>query len=120
METLNNQKAQVPMRKQARADAQRYSLNEGVASYDHMLAASLPPPYQRVRVAAIPNSKQQAPSNSTTASENCCNSWPPAIPTKGSPNCGNRSPATVRNQLSTLYQKLGVARRTEALAKARR
>ena len=30
----------------------------------------------------------------------------------------NRSPATVRNQISTLYQKLGVARRTDAIAKA--
>ena len=29
-----------------------------------------------------------------------------------------RSPATVRNQLSALYQKLGVTRRTEAIAKA--
>ena len=28
-----------------------------------------------------------------------------------------RSPATVRNQLSALYQKLGVARRAEAVAK---
>ena len=29
----------------------------------------------------------------------------------------HRSPATVRNQLSALYQKLGVTRRTEAVAK---
>lgn len=29
----------------------------------------------------------------------------------------SRSPATVRNQLSALYQKLGVARRSEAVAK---
>lgn len=29
----------------------------------------------------------------------------------------HRSPATARNQLSALYQKLGVARRTEAVAK---
>ena len=30
----------------------------------------------------------------------------------------HRSPATVRNQVSVLYQKLGVSRRTEAVAKA--
>jgi glycosyltransferase involved in cell wall biosynthesis len=37
VELLNNRMAQIPLRKQARADAQRYSFGVGVAGYDAML-----------------------------------------------------------------------------------
>lgn len=39
LETLNNQRAQVPMRRQARADAKGYGLDAGIKGYDNALTA---------------------------------------------------------------------------------
>jgi glycosyltransferase involved in cell wall biosynthesis len=44
LEMFNARQAQIPMRKQARADAQRYGLDAGVAGYDRAIGYSAPTP----------------------------------------------------------------------------
>lgn len=105
VQMLNTRQAQLPMRMQAHADAQRYSLDAGVAGYDRAIGYRAPAPgsTQVIEFSTRDRELLQLLSAGHTTEEIA------AI------RC--RSPSTVRNQLSTLYQKLGVARRTEAIAK---
>lgn len=122
MELLDNRMAQAPMRQHARVDAQRYSLSAGVAGYDFSLTASAPVPKgdgKGGRGRREVNSARSASSLEFHIREReLLQLLAAGHSTEQIAALRHRSPATVRNQLSALYQKLGVARRTEAVAKA--
>ena len=121
VEMLNTRNALVPMRKQARADAQGYGLDAGVAGYDRAIGCMAPAP------ARAPNGDSPAGSHSipptadpiefNTRDRELLHLLSAGHSTEQIAALRRRSPATVRNQLSALYQKLGVARRAEAVAK---
>ncbi len=118
VETLNNRGVQLPMRRQACADAQSYNLDAGVVGYDRLLGC-----IETVSAGeggGAGNSKQQtaSPLEFNDRERELLQLLSAGYSNEKIAELRNRSPATVRNQLSTLYQKLGVARRTEALAKA--
>lgn len=138
VEAMRTRKAQIPMRKQARAAAQRFSLGAGLVGYDKLIggeAAEL-----AARAAAAPRETHEpdtpiiplGTSNVATVHEargatgdiefnrmdvELLRLVSAGHSTKQIAELRSRSPATVRNQLSALYQKLGVARRSEAVAK---
>jgi DNA-binding NarL/FixJ family response regulator len=98
---------QVTLRQQARVDAQRYSRERGLAGYDALLGLGDP---------AAPRAAFQL---RLTDREKELLRWLAA----GHSNVQiaelrRRSPATVRNQVCALYEKLGVSKRAEAVAKA--
>ena len=119
---------QVTMRQQARADVQRYSLREGVAGYDHLIGDA-PPDSEPTRepglISTLSNEDRRGSVLQTVDRlEVSDREWEllrllsAGHTTERIAELRKRSPATVRNQLSALYQKLGVTRRTEAIAKA--
>lgn len=125
IEVLNTRQAQVPIRKQARADAQRYSLDAGVAGYDKAMCDGALK--QGDELTCGLSDLAESPSTSPTATapiefsireRELLHLISAGHSTDQIAALRHRSPATVRNQLSALYQKLGVARRTEAVAKA--
>jgi glycosyltransferase involved in cell wall biosynthesis/DNA-binding CsgD family transcriptional regulator len=137
LEMLDKRRAQVPLRKQARADAQAYGLSEGVAGYDRAIgcaahqASTTPPPLEgqgQTALSAVEGgggctSEANPPSPMPAVGFNMRDRellqlLSAGLNTEQIAVLRHRSPATVRNQLSSLYQKLGVARRTEAVAKA--
>ena len=110
--TLNeDQRTTQALRDQARRDAQRYSLRAGLAAYERALAGSA------AIEAAAPGPGKEPPRLTRVEFELL------QLVVAGHSNDNiarvrNRSPATVRNQVSALYQKLGVKHRTAAVAKA--
>jgi glycosyltransferase involved in cell wall biosynthesis len=107
LEALSSGSSQTALRRQAQADAQGYNRRCGLAGYEALLGV-------RSHLASQP-----ADGLEFTQRERELLSWL----TAGHSNAQiaalrHRSPATVRNQICALYQKLGVARRTEAIAKA--
>jgi DNA-binding CsgD family transcriptional regulator len=126
LELLDNK--QVTMRQQAQADARRYSLSEGVTGYDHLIAHA-PPDSEPTRepgpISMLSNEARQDSILQTADRLDVSDrEWEllrllsAGHTTERIAELRKRSPATVRNQLSALYQKLGVTRRTEAIAKA--
>jgi glycosyltransferase involved in cell wall biosynthesis/DNA-binding CsgD family transcriptional regulator len=137
IETMQTRNAQIPMRKKARADAQAYSLLAGLAGFDRLIgyapAAPIREPSQE-RPTGKGDAKatdeiiipiEPAPSHASLSSgvgfsgqeRELLHLLSAGYSTKQIADMRKRSPATVRNQLSTLYQKLGVARRDETVAK---
>jgi DNA-binding NarL/FixJ family response regulator len=125
-ELLDNK--QVTMRQQARVDAQRYSLSEGVTGYDD-LTGYAPVDSESTRepgpISMLSNEDRQDSILQTADRLDVSDrEWEllrllsAGHTTERIAELRKRSPATVRNQLSALYQKLGVTRRTEAIAKA--
>jgi glycosyltransferase involved in cell wall biosynthesis/DNA-binding CsgD family transcriptional regulator len=126
LELIDNRGQQVPMRKQARADVQRYSLAAGLAGYDRLLFG----PKANVEPAAEIRStsglvrwgivrRMPTPSGLIEISpreRELLQLLSAGHTTDKIAELRGRSPATIRNQLSALYQKLGVARRAEAVA----
>jgi DNA-binding CsgD family transcriptional regulator len=108
---LSDTTAAVRQRERARRDAQRYGLREGLAGYDGLLAEGEPhEPQASTPIAGAPD---------LTASEReLLRLVSAGHSTEEIAAVRHRSPATVRNQLSGLYQKLGVSRRSAAMAKA--
>jgi DNA-binding NarL/FixJ family response regulator len=136
---MQTRRPQIPMRKRARPGAQGFSFEAGRAGYERAISAALGEP------TAEPNAIESAElsfQTSTSAFPDTANpgegadATPPSDliaeisrlerellrllsaghSTKEIAALRNRSPATVRNQLSVLYQKLGVGKRTEAVA----
>jgi glycosyltransferase involved in cell wall biosynthesis/DNA-binding CsgD family transcriptional regulator len=127
LELLDNRGGQVRMRQQARADVQCHSLSKGVAGYDRLLgrAASSAQPTARPVPVQAPTARDGALAEPLRA-ERCeltdsetelLQLLSAGHSTEEIAAIRHRSPATVRNQLSTLYRKLGVTRRSEAVAK---
>ncbi len=113
LEMLGARKGQIPMRKRARADVQRYGLRAGLAGYDraigHVRAAPFGDDSSLLTASPVElNARERELLQLLSAGHS----------TEQIAALRYRSPATVRNQLSALYQKLGVARRHEAVAKA--
>jgi DNA-binding CsgD family transcriptional regulator len=104
LELIDNRGEQVPMRKQARADAQRFSLSAAVAGYDCILGCVRPP--RTANPLDISDSDREL---LQLLSAGYSNEEIAAL--------RRRSSSTVGNQLTALYQKLGVARRAGAIAK---
>ena len=120
LELLGTRKAQIPMRKRARADAQRYNLNAGVAGYDRLLGITTQSPAAAANGGGDGKPLQRVPSplEFSGRERELLQFLSAGHSNDEIAELRNRSPATVRNQISTLYQKLGVARRTDAIAKA--
>ena len=112
LETLCTRKAQIPMRKRARADAQRYNLQAGVAGYGRAIGQLLVETPHRSSNPLIGKAIALNPRDGELLHRLAA-----GHSTEHIAALRHRSPATVRNQLSALYQKLGVARRTETIAK---
>jgi glycosyltransferase involved in cell wall biosynthesis/DNA-binding CsgD family transcriptional regulator len=107
LEMLRARGEQVTLRRQAREDVQQYSRERGLAGYDGLLGLDDP---------AAPRAAVQL---KLTDREQELLRWL----TAGHSNMQiaelrRRSPATVRNQVCALYEKLGVSKRAEAVAKA--
>lgn len=103
---LHTPEDQLLMRSGARDDAQAFSRGTGLAAYDSLLGgtdAQLGP----MRRAELNESEHQL---LQWLSAGHSNAHIAAL--------RHRSPATVRNQISMLYQKLGVTHRAEAMAVA--
>jgi DNA-binding NarL/FixJ family response regulator len=103
---LQAREPQLPMRSRALADAQAFNRGTGLAAYDNLLGvtdAQLDP----TRRAELNERERQL---LQWLSAGHSNAHIAAL--------RHRSPATVRNQISMLYQKLGVAHRAEAMAVA--
>jgi glycosyltransferase involved in cell wall biosynthesis/DNA-binding CsgD family transcriptional regulator len=98
--------AQLPMRRCARADAQAFTRGAGLAAYDSMLGFTQTPP-RRMHRAELNDRERQL---LQWLSAGHSNAYIAVL--------RHRSPATVRNQISMLYQKLGVTHRAEAIALA--
>jgi glycosyltransferase involved in cell wall biosynthesis/DNA-binding CsgD family transcriptional regulator len=100
---------QVTLRQQARVDAQRYSRERGLAGYEKLPGLSdggVTQPQQIDRLLLTEREREllrwlSAGHSNVQIAE-----------------LRRRSPATVRNQVCALYEKLGVSRRAEAVAKA--
>lgn len=104
---LHSRAEQLVLRKQARADAQQYSQGAGLAGYEDALGLS------RNR------QPQQAEAVDLSEREWELLRWLHAGHSNAQiAGLRHRSPATVRNQISMLYQRLGVSHRAEAMAKA--
>ncbi len=125
---LDNRREQVPMRKQARADAQRYSLSAGMAGYDRLLGcaiSSVQPTVEPWPTQSLPHGadaewseqRKADPHEISDRERELLQLLSAGHSTEEIAALRHRSPATVRNQLSALYQKLGVTRRIEAVAK---
>jgi glycosyltransferase involved in cell wall biosynthesis/DNA-binding CsgD family transcriptional regulator len=123
---LENQKGQLAMREQARTDAQRYGLDAALAGYERLLVAGASAVDAATRISSGRRTEVQSaetaipmPGGSihvTARERELLQLLSAGHTTEKIAALRNRSPATVRNQLSALYQKLGVARRTEAIA----
>ena len=108
LHALHSPEQQTVARQQAQADAQRYGRASGLEGYEALLGLSSGVMH-RHHVERLELSEREREllgllsaghSNAQIA------------------ELRHRSPATVRNQVWALYQKLGVARRAEAIAKA--
>ena len=137
VEMMQTRRAQVPMRKQARADAQRFSLQAGLAGYERVVCAGVQTaeadrPVLDRGDPGVGNAAGDAPASGSARAGNAQSTSPIEFndrdrelvqwlrsghSTKQIATMRNRSPATVRNQLSALCQKLGVERRSDAVAK---
>jgi DNA-binding NarL/FixJ family response regulator len=107
LDALSSGNSQTALRRQAQADAQGYNRRCGLAGYEALLGV-------RSDLASQP-----ADGLEFTQRERELLSWLTAGHSNAQiASLRHRSPATVRNQICALYQKLGVARRTEAIAKA--
>ncbi|MBC7730315.1 MAG: glycosyltransferase [Bacteriovorax sp.] len=107
LQALHSPAEQLVLRKQARADARQYSEGAGLAGYEDALEMT--------------HSQQpaQAPSLALSEREQELLQWLSAGHSNAQiAGLRHRSPATVRNQISMLYQRLGVSHRAEAMAKA--
>lgn len=109
IEMLESRSAARAMGQQARQDAGAYSLAAGLNGYDRLIGVR-PMETEPVRLELIP---QLTPTELGLLQMLAAGRSNEEIA-----QLRSRSPATVRNQLSVLYQKLGVARRAEAVAKA--
>ena len=139
IDMMQTRRAQIPMRKRARAGAQAFSFEAGLAGYERAISSALDEPEAEPRRV---ESAEPSFWTSTSAFPDTVNmgdgadATPPSDliaeisrlerelrllsaghSTKEIAALRNRSPATARNQLSALYQKLGVGKRTEAVAK---
>lgn len=109
--TLNDDKqTTTALRDQARRDARRYSLRAGLVGYDGALACE---PID----ASAPGSSD-GPASLARAECELLELLALGHSNEEIALLRHRSPATVRGQVSALYQKLGVSQRTEAVAKA--
>jgi DNA-binding NarL/FixJ family response regulator len=107
LDALSSGNSQTALRRQAQADAQGYNRRCGLAGYEALLGV-------RSDLASQPADELEF-----TQRERELLSWLTAGHSNAQiASLRHRSPATVRNQICALYQKLGVARRTEAIAKA--
>jgi len=129
VEALDDGRAQMSLRQQARADAMRYDMKAGLAGYERLLGSGTP-------ISAAFAIRAQAHVPAANAGKGTSNQaarvrielsdrerellqlMAAGHSTDRIAELRNRSPATVRNQLSMLYQKLGVAGRAEAISKA--
>jgi glycosyltransferase involved in cell wall biosynthesis/DNA-binding CsgD family transcriptional regulator len=120
LELLGARKAQISMRKRARADAQRYSRQAGVAGYDRLLGITTLSPSATANRGGDGKPLQRVPSplEFSGRERELLQLLSAGHSNDEIAELRNRNPATVRNQISTLYQKLGVARRPDAKAKA--
>ncbi len=108
LDTLHSPDQQIELRAQAQTDAQRYGRGRGLAGYEDLLGLSSPARHRR-----------GAERLELSERERELLGWLSAGHTNAQiAELRHRSPATVRNQVWALYQKLGVARRAEAIAKA--
>jgi glycosyltransferase involved in cell wall biosynthesis/DNA-binding CsgD family transcriptional regulator len=98
--------AQQPMRSRARVDAQAFGRRTGLAAYDTLLGVT-DSQIGPMRDAQLNERERQL---LRWLSAGHSNTHIAAL--------RHRSPATVRNQISMLYQKLGVTHRAEAMAVA--
>jgi DNA-binding NarL/FixJ family response regulator len=117
VDMLNNPAAQVAMRKQARGDSRRYSVSEGVAGYDRLVATAPPALQANGATVGIASVASRVAPDAEPFDFNCRDRELLQLLSAGHSTeeiaaLRHRSPATVRNQLSLLYQKLGVARRS--------
>ena len=104
---LHSRAEQLVLRKQAGADAQQYSQGAGLAGYEDALGMS--------------RRRKPKQTQALELSERDCEllQWLSAGHSNAQiAGLRHRSPATVRNQISMLYQRLGVNHRAEAMAKA--
>jgi glycosyltransferase involved in cell wall biosynthesis len=108
LHALRSPEQQTVARRQAQADVQRYGRGSGLAGYEDLLALSIGA-----------RRRHQSERLELSERERELLGWLSAGHSNAQiAELRHRSPATVRNQLWALYQKLGVARRTEAIAKA--
>jgi glycosyltransferase involved in cell wall biosynthesis len=107
LDMLGAGNSQTPLRRQAQADAQHYNRNCALLGYEKILGVhSLAAPRQ-IQLPELSERERELLTWLTAGHSNAQIA-----------SLRHRSPATVRNQICALYQKLGVARRTEAIAKA--
>ncbi len=107
LDALRSREPQIALRRQARADAQHYGRGCGLAGYDDLLGLSRRAPRSRAGPLELSERERELLHWLSAGHSNAQIA-----------DLRHRSPATVRNQVWALYQKLGVARRTEAIAKA--
>ncbi len=99
--------SQTALRRQAQADAQRYNRNTGLLGYEKLLGVQSNATQREIQRLELSKREQELLGWLTAGHSNA-----------EIASLRHRSPATVRNQICALYQKLGVARRTGAIAKA--
>lgn len=111
LDTLVYSESQLSLRRQAQADAQRYNRGCGLVGYETLLGMrSHSRPQQNPHPADGPD---------LTERERELLGWLTAAhANERIASLRHRSQSTVRNQIRALHQKVGVARRTEAIAKA--
>ena len=110
--TLNDDKqTTTALCDQAQRDARRYSLRAGLAGYERALVG------EAVDADTEPSLKNE-PARLTRAECELLQLLALGHSNEEIALLRHRSPTTVRNQVSALYQKLGVSRRTEAVTKA--
>ena len=107
LDTLHSREPQIALRRRAQADAQHYGRGCGLAGYEDLLGLSRRAPHSRADPLELSQRERELLHWLSAGHSNAQIA-----------DLRHRSPATVRNQVWALYQKLGVARRAEAIAKA--
>jgi glycosyltransferase involved in cell wall biosynthesis/DNA-binding CsgD family transcriptional regulator len=96
---------QVTLRRQAREDVQQYSRERGLAGYDGLLGLGDGEPTRRSEPLTLSERDRELLRWLSAGHSNAQIA-----------ELRRRSPATVRNQVCALYEKLGVSKRVEAVA----
>jgi len=111
-ELLADRSAALPLRKAAGQRALQYGLEAGRAGYEQLLFSAPRP------IEPAGHVQFEAPSGLTAAERELLGLLAQGCSNEAIASRRQRSAATVRNQLSALYQKLGVNRRGDALVRA--
>jgi DNA-binding NarL/FixJ family response regulator len=105
LEMLRARGEQVTLRRQAREDVQQYSRERGLAGYDGLLGLGDGEPTRRSEPLTLSERDRELLRWLSAGHSNAQIA-----------ELRRRSPATVRNQVCALYEKLGVSKRVEAVA----